>query len=318
MGTKGRLLRLINIIITIQTKPGINAGELAEAMDISKRQIYRDISDLSSLVPVYSDGNGYYYSGQFALYPTGLDEEEMVAFFALPGVLGETFQLLSFEFHQAYNKIKAALVKEKDLNSAMVEEFSRKFILPKSITHHKNNKNFSKLMKAMLNMFTVKAIYNSRSSGANNRMIDPYYMIFRENRLYLIALCHLRKAVRIFRLSRFIKIELTDKKFEMGDFSIESYLKDSWSIERGKSRVTFLVHFSPNIAPYIQEEEFYSEPKIWLQGDGSLLFQATASSPDEFLRWLFQYGPEAELLEPKKYREELRKLLGKWHETYDP
>ena len=169
----------------------------------------------------------------------------------------------------------------------------------------------------MFNMLTVKTLYNSRNSRqVQERFIDPYYLIFRQSRLYLIGYCHLRKEIRTFRLSRFVKVSLTPETFEMGKFSLKSYLKDSWSIERGNQPTTFLVRFSQTVSPYIQEEEFYSKPKTWLQQDGSLLFQATASSPEEFVRWVLQFGPEAEILEPEKYREYMRDLLVNWGKTY--
>jgi len=317
LSTKDRLLRLLEIIIYIQNKPGINAAELAQEFNVSRRQIYRDISDLSTVVPIYSDQNGYYFSGQFVMYPPDLTGEEVVSFLSLPGLLGETFGILSPGFHQAYHKISAMLLKEKKFNSSLIENISRRFLLPKAITQNPNKDCLSALIDAMLNMVTVKTVYNSRSSHqVQERLIDPYYLIFRQNRLYLIGFCHSRGEIRTFRLSRFLEVDLTSQKFEIGGFSLKSYLKDSWSIERGSKPVRFRVVFSKDISPYIQEEEFYSKPKYWLQKDGSLLFQAVASSPEEFIRWLLQFGPEAEIIEPKEYREYMNDLLTEWLKTY--
>jgi predicted DNA-binding transcriptional regulator YafY len=317
VSAKDKLLRMLNILVTIQNKPGVQASQLSYDLGVTKRQIYRDIADLSSVVPIYSDNTGYYFNSQFAIYPPDLNDEEILAFLALPRLLGDTFDLLSPEFHLAYEKISASLMKDKKLNSALIEQISSKFLLPKSITQNQNKDCLSALINAMFNMITVKTLYNSRSSQkVQERLIDPYYLIFRDSHLYLIGYCHLRNEIRTFRLSRFLEVELTSESFEMGDFSLKSYLKDSWSIERGSRATTFLVRFSQSISPYVQEEEFYSKPKMWLQQDGSLLFQATVSSSDEFMRWLLQFGPEAEIVEPKKYREQMRKLLKTWSKTY--
>lgn len=317
MSSKDKLLRLVDILIFIQNKPGIKAAELSQRLGVTKRQIYRDIADLSSIVPICSDRSGYYFTGEFAIYPPDLTSSETMAFLALPRLLGETFDILSAEFHNAYQKISAALMKEKKLNSYLIGQISNKFKLPKAITQNQNRYCLSTLIDAMLNMLTVKTVYNSRNSRqVQERLIDPYYLIFRQIRLYLIGYCHMRQEIRTFRLSRFLEVELTLQEFEIGDFSLGSYLRDSWAIERGNKSTTFLVRFSQSISPYIQEEEFYSKPKLWLQQDGSLLFQATASSPEEFIRWLLQYGPEAEIIKPKKYREYMTDLLSNWSKTY--
>lgn len=317
MSTKDKLLRMVDILIAIQNKPGVQASELSQKLGVTRRQIYRDIADLSSVVPIYSDRTGYYFNGEFAVYPPNLDQKETLAFLALPRLLGDAFDLLSPEFHMAYEKISATLLKDKNLNSALIQQISSKFVLPMAITQNQNKDCLSALINAMFNMITVKTLYNSRSSQqVQERFIDPYYLIFRQSRLYLIGYCHLRNEIRTFRLSRFLEVNLTLQSFEMGDFSLKSYLKDSWSIERGSKATTFLVRFSNCISPYIQEEEFYSKPKIWLQQDGSLLFQATASSPEEFIRWLLQFGPEAEIVEPKKYRKHMKELIDSWRKTY--
>ncbi|WFA21731.1 WYL domain-containing protein [Paenibacillus mucilaginosus] len=36
----------------------------------------------------------------------------------------------------------------------------------------------------------------------------------------------------------------------------------------------------------------------------------------EFLNWVYQYGPAAEILEPKAYRDAMRERLERWREPY--
>ena len=111
-------------------------------------------------------------------------------------------------------------------------------------------------------MITVKTLYNSRSSQqVQERLIDPYYLIFRQSRLYLIGYCHLRKEIRTFRLSRFVEVNLTSESFEMGDFSLKSYLNDSWSIERGSRATTFWCAFPKASALMSRKKSFTPNPR---------------------------------------------------------
>lgn len=56
---------------------------------------------------------------------------------------------------------------------------------------------------------TVKMVYDSNTSGINERLVDPY----KTKSPYGEGYCHFRKEVRQFRFDRIIDIELTDNKF---------------------------------------------------------------------------------------------------------
>lgn len=75
--------------------------------------------------------------------------------------------------------------------------------------------------------------------------------------------------------------------------------------------------FSPKVARYVKEEELFLRPQIRELDDGSLWFQVTVNSADEFLRWLRTYGSDAEILEPKEYRETMVSTLRRWLEKYE-
>jgi predicted DNA-binding transcriptional regulator YafY len=89
------------------------------------------------------------------------------------------------------------------------------------------------------------------------------------------------------------------------------------SIERGEQQIKFKVKFTADIARYIKEEELFVKPKMTDFPDGSLLFEVTINEDREFLGWLAQYGPDAEILEPKSYRELMRDRLNKWAKVYN-
>lgn len=61
----------------------------------------------------------------------------------------------------------------------------------------------------------------------------------------------------------------------------------------------------------------FVRPRMTDLADGGLLFEVTLNSSREFLKWLYQFGPEAEVLEPREYRKEIRKQLLAWLERYE-
>ncbi|GAX91065.1 transcriptional regulator [Effusibacillus lacus] len=101
-------------------------------------------------------------------------------------------------------------------------------------------------------------------------------------------------------------VELTHKKFYIeDDFDIDAYLANLWGITASSEEVTFKVRFSKEVARYIKEERYESRPDFVDQEDGSLLLIVTTRGTDEFLRWMKQFGKDAELLEPVEYRERM-------------
>jgi predicted DNA-binding transcriptional regulator YafY len=160
-------------------------------------------------------------------------------------------------------------------------------------------------------------VYHTQSRNeTTERKIDPYYLVPRDQRFYLIGYCHLKQGIRTFRISRFLRADLTAETFDKGDFNIKRHLKNTWSIEQGDKNITFKVRFSAEVARYIKEEELFVHPRMKDQKDGSMIFEVTVNNEKEFIRWILQYGPAAEILEPKSIRESLKKQLSEWTQMY--
>ena len=94
-------------------------------------------------------------------------------------------------------------------------------------------------------------------------------------------------------------------------------MKNTWSIERGEEQIHFKVKFSPDVARYIKEEEMFVRPKMKDLPDGGLLFEVTLNHDREFMNWVSQYGPDAEILAPVSYRERMKERLEQWRKLYE-
>lgn len=135
-----------------------------------------------------------------------------------------------------------------------------------------------------MEQYTIKMTYHTQSRNVVTEcFVDPYYLIPRENRFYLLAYCHTKRKVITFRVSRIQSLEWTKKRFQRGDFDIKKYFAKTWSIMSGEDEIHFKVWFSSNIARYIKEEELFVQPKITEQKDGSIIFAVTLNDDREFL-----------------------------------
>jgi predicted DNA-binding transcriptional regulator YafY len=313
-----KVIRLFKLINAIQAHPGITAKELALKCDTAERTIYRDLRALDHIVPVINEGygKGYTFMGNFAMYPLNFTEQEAMVFSLLPSVVDK--DKLPEGFDTAYDKVMATHLKEKSRSRDIVQNITDAIQMGLPAYKEDNPQNFLfDILQAILGHNSIEAVYHTQSRNTETeRLIDPYYLVPRDQRFYLIGYCHRAQTIRTFRLSRFRAVTVTSRTYEKGDFSIRHYLKNTWSIERGEDNIHFKVKFSPAVARYIKEEEMFVRPNMKDLPDGSLLFEVTLNHDREFLNWVYQYGPNAEILEPKAYREAMKEQLQAWMELY--
>lgn len=312
-----KVIRIFNIINAIQANPGISASDLALKCDVNIRTIYRDMDILSLIAPVTNEGRGtgYRFMGKFFLYPLNLTEQEALVFSLLPSMLDK--DNLPPGFDTAYDKVMGTHRKEKSRQNNIIEDIAS-IIQMGTPAYRKESPNFLQLIiQAILEQKTIDTVYHAQyRNETTERKIDPYYLVPRDQRFYLIGYCHSKQGIRTFRISRFQKAEVTGEDFNKGDFNIKQYLKNTWSIDRGEKNTTFKVRFDAEVARYIKEEELFVHPRMKDQKDGSLIFEVTVNNEKEFLKWILQYGSSAEILEPKAVRESLKEQLSQWIRMY--
>ncbi|MCD1258063.1 WYL domain-containing transcriptional regulator [Paenibacillus athensensis] len=312
-----KLIRLFDIIMAIQANPGITAKALAFKCDCSVRTIYRYIDMLEPMTPLRREGggSGYRFAGQFYAYPLDLTEQETLAFSLLPSLVDRNKMPAGFE--TAHDKVMSALA-GKSPRHHMLGDITDVIQMGMPAYRPDNPNWLAPIVQAILENRTLAAVYHTQSSNeTKERRIDPYCLVPRDQRYYLIGFCHANQEIRTFRVSRFLQVEPTEDVFDKGSFNIRTYLKHTWSIQRGDKNIRFKVRFSSAVARYVQEKELFVEPKLTPLADGGLLFEVTVNNEREFLKWVMQYGPDAEIVSPATTRQKMKVKLAEWSLLYD-
>jgi predicted DNA-binding transcriptional regulator YafY len=312
-----KVVRLLKLIQAVQARPGVGAGELAERLGVSTRTVFRDLELLSLVAPITNEGRGtgYRFLGKFALHPLDLTADEAVALQLAPSLVDDDQRPAGFA--TAIDKVLAAHRKQQAHQHNLIADIADLIQMGSPAYRPDTPNHLQTLITAILEHRTIDAEYHTQSRDATTvRRIDPYYLVPRDQRFYLIGYCHTACEVRTFRVSRFRSVGVGRGTFDKGDFSIQTYLKHTFSIEQGGKLLRFKVKFSPNVARYIKEEELFVRPRMTDVLDGGLLFEVTVNHAAEFLRWVLQYGAEAEVLEPADVRDQLRDQLDAWRAMY--
>lgn len=311
-----RLARLLKIITIVKSNPRLTRADLARICEVdSVRTIQRDINSLAIAdIPIFWSGEGYEIMPDFFLPPLALTLEEALSLVLSARAYSEgegAFHETAVE--SALSKILATLPKSArillELDSDKISVESRKVM---------NMGGFvSRLYQAILNTRQLRINYYSYSRNAiSERDVDPYALSFRRRAWYLIAFCHMRNDILMFRANRIKTLDYTGEVFSRPpDFSVKEYMAKSWQTMKGEE-TEVVVKFSPAIAPLIKEVEWHPSQHIENLPDGSILYSATVSGVKEISFWILGYGQNAEVISPVNLRKELAAVAKKMYQLY--
>jgi len=296
--------RLISLIMLLQRRPNQKAAELAEKLGVSVRTIQRYVGMLDEMgIPVYSERGPY---GGFSLVrgyrmpPLVFTPEEAVAVHLGTSLVGEMWgRLYQDAARGALAKLDNVLPDEQRHEVA----WARRTLLATGL--HRADWTplaplLEKLRRAARERRRVTMVYRSRNQPKPlRRDLDSYALIHRWGWWYVIGHCHLRGAIRSFRVDRIIELTLLDQTFEVpADFDIQQYLAAE---PQTQPRVQVRMRFVPQAAFLALDDRAFWEA-VEEQPDGSVV--VTFAAPD--LEWparvALGYGPHAVVLEPEELR----------------
>lgn len=312
-----RLARLLKIITLVKSNHKLTRSDLARLCEVdSVRTIQRDIKSLAiAEVPIFWSGDGYEIMPNFFLPPLALSVEEALSLLLSASAYSDG----EGKFHES--SIESAISKIVDT----LPETTRKLVeadLGKiSIESRKSTGVgglINQLYQAILSTKQLRINYYSYSRDVTSeRVVDPYVLTFRRRAWYLIAFCHTRNDIRMFRVNRIKRLNYTGETFAYpASFSLEEYMANSWHTMRKGEEAEVVVKFDARIAPLIKEVDWHSTQQIEDLPDGSILYTVTVAGTKEISLWILGYGYQAEVISPKNLREEIAAVAEKMCQRY--
>jgi predicted DNA-binding transcriptional regulator YafY len=288
--------RLIGILSVLLQEEKTTAPELAERFEVSKRTINRDIEDLCRAgIPIRTtqgSGGGISIMDGYRMDRTILTSKDMqmilVGLRSLDSVSGSSY------YGQLMEKIQAgssAFVSGRDSILIDLSSWYRESLAPK----------IEIIQDAIGDRHLLKFRYYA-PTGESERMVEPYYLVFRWSSWYLWGWCRDRRDLRLFKLNRMDKVRKTEKSFECREVVMPDLSNEK--IFPGGVKVKAL--FSPDVKWRLVEE---FGPKCFAENDdGRLLFTADYTDVENLVTWIMTFGDKAEVLEPKEAREKIARM----------
>lgn len=203
--------RLFEIIQHLRRHATSRARDLAEALEVSERTIYRDISDLvASGVPIEGEaGVGYVLRAGFDLPPLMFSEQEIEAL-VLGARIVESWadDELAEAASNAIAKIEAVIperLRGYMANTALLAP-SMHFMEPIAF-------DLADLRRAVRHHRKVHFRYTDLVGQGSERTVRPLSLAYFGPVWVLAAWCELREDFRTFRLDRMVGFAVTEERF---------------------------------------------------------------------------------------------------------
>lgn len=307
------LYRIHNLICT-ELFPNISS--FSKELELSQRTIKRYLAflryEFDAPIAYSRTKRGYYYTEKWDFPFPNLTEGELLSLFITVNLL-EEFKGTSLE------KDMISLQKKLELlfaNKSKIGKESFLYILLKPLKPKKDIKEaFSKIFIAIKERRKLKIKYwGIHRRELTERIVEPYLIFNSEGVWYFVGFCELRKDFRDFALDRIEEIEVLDESYMPKSFNFKEYSGKAFKIYKGNAQNITLV-FNNYEAKWIKERIWHPTQEIKELQDGRLLFKIKAN-PEEIKRWIIGYGSSVEVIEPKSYREEIKKEVIKLSEIY--
>jgi predicted DNA-binding transcriptional regulator YafY len=221
---------MLAILMLLQARRRLTARQLAEELEIHIRTVYRCIDALCiSGVPIVSEtgrDGGYYIPAELKLEPLFFEEAEQVALLHA----AQFARASGYPYEEALDK---AIAKIKRYASAeqtgwlQAQEHNIEVIHPP--LRAEQPERLLLIEQALEALTSLELTYLSGYGDTETqRVIDPYGMVNWKSKWYVVGYCHLRDAIRSFRLDRIIGVSATQGRFERpAAFSAREFLLGS-------------------------------------------------------------------------------------------
>jgi predicted DNA-binding transcriptional regulator YafY len=329
-----RASRLISLVLLLQAGGTVTAGELAEALEVSERTIYRDILALSAAgVPVYAEqgrAGGYRLLDGYRTKLNGLSRAEAEALF-LSGLPGPVRDMgLGDVLAVAELKVAAALPAPiRDASSRARQRFH--LDVPGWFEDAAQPPPWlADLARAVWDDRVVQLRYERRAAPTTGsappgretvtRGVEPYGLVLKNGAWYLVG--RVAGDLRVYRVDRIADLAAgeagftRDPAFDLAAFwavraddFVRQVLAERVTIRVTPAGLRSLRHAVESLA---LREAVHHPP----DESGRVVLDLPVESIEVAYTQLLRLGPEVEVLAPEQLRDLMRTAAHRMTELY--
>lgn len=314
-----RLHRLLGIIMLLDSRGIMKAGNLSKLLETSERTIYRDIDILCEAgIPIQSisgPNGGFSFMEGYKISSNILESGDVFnLLFSSMGISPEKNTETAQQLKNAIIKLENSLSQEH--REEIIKAKERFFIDAEPWWGKRiENKNVDIIKKSVLNLKKLKVYYKKYEGEVSERIIRPYGVVVKNSQWYVAAFCEAKNQIRVFKCSRITNIEVMKEGFSMPEnFCLEEF----WI----NSKRHFMKRASLEIEhnTYPVKIKFYEEKKNLLEGfhvissmkvEDNWIYDIDMISFETACNVIFPFSDRIEILEPAELREHIIRKTNK-------
>ncbi|MGE6629769.1 helix-turn-helix transcriptional regulator [Bacillus sp. NPDC077027] len=306
--------RVLSIVMILISKKQVQAKELAEMHEVSLRTIYRDIDTINQAgIPIVTHqgiGGGISIVEHYRLEKKLLTDEDIQLILTALESMTSAYQFKESE--SVLKKIRTLFPSEND---RLHVKANRVFIdLSSWGKDVLIEEKLQRLHHAISEYQPIQFRYRNIKGEVTSRKAEPHTLVLKGRHWYLYAYCQLKEAFRLFKITRISELMLIPGYFIPKPIKNEEKpWNQSWQRHSENIQLTLKI----NHKALIHMEEWIDEKMLRPASDGTYVTTITVPKDEWLYRFLFQFGPDIEVLEPLSIRKELFEQIKKLHNLYE-
>lgn len=312
---------MLAILWMLNSGVKMTAKQISEKLEINIRTVYRHIDALcASGVPIISDpghNGGYSLLSHFIRAPLLFDMEEKKALLQAAVFAKEAGYPLSEALDSATTKLKMYSNQEQ-------ESTLNHHLAGFEVINHAVNLSIqpvlAELEQAVEKELSVEIDYRTgRDEQPKNRRIDPYGMVYWNDKWYTVAYCHLRNGIRSFRVDRILSIKCTQfvfkrpEAFSSREFFMKNLLPD---LVGEQGLVSLIIEGKPDALNELCLHWFLGHHLKERTSNQAIFLFEEKSIHNQVPYFLLSYGKSIQVIEPHSVREKLVAIASELMEYY--
>lgn len=289
---------------------------------VSSKTVERDMDSITESFFVYEEdrkGKTYYVANKYKIDQLQFDIPEMLSLYFTKEVLNSYHGIDVGK--NALRIIDKIIHKMPSINKSFIDNLKKEYlvittdsVMEKSI----RSEIMEGIREGIEKKKRIKILYHSfHENKKTEREIDPYLIEIQDGGYHIIGYCHLRKSLRVFRISRIESVEVKKESFERPGDLEEKIKALRFDKLTGTDPEHILLWFDKEKSRYIKEYEVGKADRITELETGEIHFERTVPITPDLIQWILGFGAGVRVLAPSHLADTISDQVQKMMALYD-
>ncbi|SDM66248.1 transcriptional regulator, DeoR family [Fictibacillus solisalsi] len=314
---------MLAILWMLRSGKKITAKQISEKLEMNIRTVYRYIDTIStSGVPIISEpghNGGYTLLNNFIEAPLFFDFEEQTSLFHAAVFAEEAGYYGGEALNRAISKLSKYSNQEQE--TKITQHLTSLEVISR-LSSLSMEPFLKELEKAVADGYSVKILYHkSGEKQLNYRLVDPYRIIYWNNKWYVVGFCHLRNDIRSFRVDRIESLLVTENKFNRPEnFSARDFFMKNLlpTIEDKEGIISLVINGNESTLNDVCQHWFLGH-YLHERNSNQAVFLLEKDIVHTYIPYLLlPYGKSIQIIEPISLKKRLIEVLSeliKFHQV---